>query len=72
MLLPEQMGRLNDILQKKFSYTLADEFDRETAIIDKIIKRGIIRNDREFDIGNVPSRIIQLDCIFQISATDIE
>ena len=50
MLLPEQMGRLNDILQKKFSHTLADEFDRETTIIDKNIKRGIIRNDREFEI----------------------
>ena len=50
MLLPEQMSRLNDILQKKFSHTLADEFDRETAIIDKIIKRGEIRNDDEFEI----------------------
>lgn len=50
MLLPEQMDRLNDILHKKFSHTLADEFDRETAIIDKIIKRGKIRNDDEFEI----------------------
>ena len=50
MLLPEQMGRLNHVLQEKFSHSLADEFDRETAIIDKIIKRGIIRNNREFEI----------------------
>ena len=50
MLLPEQMGRLNQILQIKFSHSLADEHDKETATIDKIIKRGKIRNDNEFEI----------------------
>lgn len=46
----EQMGRLNQILQEKFGHTLADESDKETAQIAKIIKRGKIRNDREFEL----------------------
>lgn len=45
-----QMDALNKLLQEKFGHSIADEIDRETAQIEKIIKRGKIRNDREFEL----------------------
>lgn len=50
MLSPKQMDDLNQLLKGKFGHNIADEKDKETEIIQKIIKRGKIRNDREFEL----------------------
>lgn len=50
MLSPKQMDDLNQLLKEKFGHNIADEKDKETEIIQKIIKRGRIRNDREFEL----------------------
>jgi len=41
---------LNIILKEKYGHDIADEMELETATIQKIIKRGKIRNDDEFEI----------------------
>ena len=46
----EQKIRLNQILREKFSYSLDDEHCKESDLIEKIIARGKIRNDREFEL----------------------
>ena len=38
------------ILKEKFNHSIDDEIDNDTAKIEKIIKRGRIRNDREFEL----------------------
>lgn len=50
MLSQKQMDDLNQLLKEKFSHNIADEKDIETDIIQKIIKRGKIRNDREYEL----------------------
>lgn len=50
MLSPEQMAGLNQLLKDKFGHNLADERDKESKTIQKIIKRGKIRNDKEFEL----------------------
>lgn len=57
----EQMGRLNQILKEKFGHSLADESDKETAQIEKIIKRGKIRNDREFELVKRREDMVYVD-----------
>ena len=47
-LLPNQIEELNQILTEKFGHCLADVAEMETKAIEKIIKRGRIRNDREY------------------------
>ena len=37
-------------MKEKYGHDIADEMELETATIQKIIKRGIIRNDDEFEI----------------------
>ena len=49
-LTPDSIEPLNQLLKEKFGHNIADEIDRETALIEKIIKRGKIRNDREFEM----------------------
>lgn len=49
-LTPEQIISLNAILKEKFNHSIADEIDNDIAKIEKIIKRGKIRNDREFEL----------------------
>ena len=46
----KQMDDLNQLLKEKFGHNIADEKDKETEIIQKIVKRGKIRNDREFEL----------------------
>jgi len=46
----EQMASLNMILNERFCYSIADEIDNDTKQIQKIIKRGKILNDREFEL----------------------
>lgn len=46
----EQITSLNSILKEKFDHSIDDEIDNDTAKIEKIIKRGRIRNDREFEL----------------------
>ena len=41
---------LNIILKENYGHDIADEMELETATIQKIIKRGKIRNDDEFEI----------------------
>lgn len=41
---------LNIILKEKYGHDIADEMELETATIQKIIKRGKIRNDDEFEM----------------------
>ncbi|MBR6946121.1 MAG: hypothetical protein IKH64_09300 [Prevotella sp.] len=43
-----QLLTLNEILKEKFSHCLADVAEMETKAIEKIIKRGRIRNDTEY------------------------
>ncbi|UKK54147.1 hypothetical protein [Prevotella sp. E2-28] len=50
MLSQKQMDDLNQLLKEKFSHNIADKKDIETDIIQKIIKRGKIRNDREYEL----------------------
>jgi hypothetical protein len=50
LLTSKEMTELNQLLKEKFGHNIADEIDRETALIEKIIKRGKIRNDREFEM----------------------
>ncbi|MBQ3631912.1 MAG: hypothetical protein II949_11830 [Prevotella sp.] len=50
LLTSKEMTELNQLLKEKFGHNIADEIDRETALIEKIIKRGNIRNDREFEM----------------------
>lgn len=45
-----QMDSLNRILSKKFKYNLNDVTKSNIDEIDKIIKCGKIRNDREFEL----------------------
>ena len=45
---PNQIEELNQILTEKFGHCLADVAEMETKAIEKIIKRGRIRNDREY------------------------
>ena len=44
------MDQLNQILAEKFKYNLVDVAAAEKDEIQKIIKRGRIRNDREFEL----------------------
>ena len=44
------MDQLNQILTEKFKYNLVDVAAAEKDEIQKIIKRGKIRNDREFEL----------------------
>lgn len=50
MLTPEQISSLNMILKEKFNHSIDDEINNDAAKIEKIIKRGRIRNDREFEL----------------------
>jgi len=50
MLSPKQMDELNQLLKEKFGHNIADEKDKESEIIRKIIARGKICNDREFEL----------------------
>ena len=45
-----QLLTLNEILKEKFGHCIADETELETKAIDKIIKRGRIRNDSEYEL----------------------
>ena len=45
---PNQIEELNQILTEKFGHNLADVGKMETKAIEKIIKRGRIRNDTEY------------------------
>ena len=45
---PNQIEELNQILTEKFGHNLADVAKMETKAIEKIIKRGRIRNDTEY------------------------
>lgn len=49
-LTPILIEQLNNLLNEKYGHCIADEIDKETEIIQKIIKRGKIRNDREFEL----------------------
>ena len=49
-LTPRLIEPLNQILKEKFGHNIADEIDQETTAIQKIIKCGKIRNDKEFEI----------------------
>lgn len=49
-LTPILIEQLNSLLSEKYGHSIADEIDKETEIIQKIIKRGKIRNDREFEL----------------------
>ncbi|SEW23659.1 hypothetical protein SAMN04487850_2274 [Prevotella aff. ruminicola Tc2-24] len=51
MYLPDPlMDKLNQILTEKFKYNLVDVAAAEKDEIQKILKRGRIRNDREFEL----------------------
>ena len=45
------MDQLNQILAEKFKYNLVDVAAAEKDEIQKIIKRGRIRNDKEFELS---------------------
>ena len=49
-LTPDLIEVLNNLLDKKFSHSISDEIDKETVAIQKIIERGKILNDREFEL----------------------
>lgn len=49
-LTPRLIEPLNKILKEKYGHDIADEMELETATIQKIIKRGKIRNDNEFEM----------------------
>lgn len=50
-LLPDPlMNQLNQVLTEKFKYNLVDITAVENVEIQKVIKRGRIRNDREFEL----------------------
>ena len=49
-LTPDLLDSLNNLLKDKYGHNIADEKDKETELIQKIIKRGKIRNDREFEL----------------------
>ena len=44
------MDKLNQILTEKFKYSLVDVAAAEKDEIQKILKRGRIRNDREYEL----------------------
>lgn len=44
------MDKLNQILTEKFKYNLVDVAAAEKDEIQKILKRGRIRNDREYEL----------------------
>ena len=44
------MDKLNQILTEKFKYSLVDVAAAENDEIQKILKRGRIRNDREYEL----------------------
>lgn len=46
----EQRSKLNQLLYKKFNYSLAEERNKETKLLDGIVNRGRIRNNREFEL----------------------
>ena len=50
MLSSDQMVRLNQLLKEKCGNNIADENNKESETIQKIIKRGKICNDREFEL----------------------
>ena len=51
MYLPDPlMDKLNQILTEKFKYSLVDVAAAEKDEIQKILKRGRIRNDREYEL----------------------
>ena len=50
MLTMEQMAELNQLLKEKFGHNLANEKDKDSVTIQKIIERGKILNDREFEL----------------------
>lgn len=47
---PNQIDELNEILKEKFGHCLADVAEMETKAIEKIIKRGRIQNDSEYEL----------------------
>lgn len=47
---PELIQKLNTLLKDKYEYAISDEIYKDSLAIKKIIKRGKIRNDREFEI----------------------
>ena len=49
-LTPDLIEVLNKLLKKKFGCSIADEIDKEKNVIQKIIKRGEIRNNQEFEL----------------------
>ena len=49
-LTPDSIEVLNELLKNKFGYSISDEIDEETNTIQKIIKRGKIRSDKEFEL----------------------
>ena len=49
-LTPDSIEVLNELLKKKFGYSISDEIDEETNTIQKIIKRGKLRSDKEFEL----------------------
>ena len=50
MLTMEQMAELNQLLKEKFGHNLANEKDKDSVTIQKIIERGKILNNREFEL----------------------
>ncbi len=50
MLPPKELEQLNDLLSNKFGHNIRDELDRDVSKINNIIKRGHIRNDREYEL----------------------
>ena len=45
-----QMNELNQLLKARFGHCIVDEIAKDEKIIQGIIARGIIRNDREFEL----------------------
>ncbi|MGI6232238.1 MAG: hypothetical protein ACOYJF_05230 [Prevotella sp.] len=55
------MNQLNQALTEKFKYNLADADASENVEIQKIIKRGRIRNDSEFKLVKNREEVIYAD-----------
>ena len=50
MLPPKEMDQLNDLLSNKFGHNIRDEQNGKLKKIVRIIKRGHILNDREYEL----------------------
>jgi hypothetical protein len=61
-LLPDPlMNQLNQILTEKFNYNVVDVVAADNVEIQKIIKRGRIRNDSEFELVRNKEEAIYAD-----------